>query len=214
MKLNLNDITKKNALSGKLQIFIPEFYELKSTIENSADGWHNKESVFDHTISVMSALEKIIAENKNVGKYLSEKIGSYSKKTLLITSALLHDIGKKETLVKKGDFTSCSGHEKTSCEKSGVILKNLNISHDGTQRILKIIAHHHEFHKILGLGKDDLEKKYLKIKKDFKDIFPELILLSYADTARSKLKNISPEGYAYRINFYKKNISEIWILKK
>jgi len=209
MSANISVLNKTNLKSGKLINLIPEFYELKNTVENSADGWHVNESVFDHTISVMSALGKIISQNKNVKKYLVSKIGGNSKKNLLLLSALLHDVGKKEALTKDGKFTNCKGHEPISVKKSKVILKRLNLSEKETRKVLKIIANHSEFHKLLKPDNQNFKKEYSTIKKRLKDIFLELILLTYADTINSKLKNVNPTEFRHRIAFYKQETKNI-----
>jgi len=204
MIINLYDLK-----SGKLQDLLPEFYELKNSIENSADYWHQQESVFDHTLSVMSALEKIFLENKNLKSQFDQKIGSHTKKDLLEVAGLFHDIGKKEAMVKEGEFTRCPGHEKIGVEKAEKILSRFNLSKEESQRILDIIANHSEFHYILKPDNQNFIKNLEVLKNKVANIYPELIILSYADTVNSKFKSIDPKGYKYRIDFYQKETKKL-----
>lgn len=147
--------------------FIPFISDLKEVIENSKDGWHQNESVFNHTLSVLSALKNTIAENKNL-YFLNEKIEKH--------------------ILEKFDFT-----EK---EK---------------ERTLRIIANHTEIHILLAQGND--LSRFEEIKKTFPDIWQELLLLGYADTKNSKLKEVNLKEFEYRINFYEKEI-KLWSVKK
>jgi len=90
--------------SGELADILPEFYELKNAVENSKDQWHQHETVFDHTLSVMSAMEKIFSGHEGLEKILNEKIDINNRKTLLEIASMFHDIGKKETMVLKDGF--------------------------------------------------------------------------------------------------------------
>lgn len=192
-----------NAIEEKL---IPYISELKDAVENSRDGWHQKESVFDHTLSVFSALQEIIAENKNLA-FLNEKIEKHTRKEILEVATILHDIGKKEAMIVDNGFTSCKGHEEISVRKAKIILEKFDFTEKEKEKILKIVANHTEFH-ILLTQRVDLSK-FGEIKFNLPDIWQDLLLLGYADTKNSKLKEVNLKEFEYRINFYKKEIS-LW----
>ena len=198
-------LTAQDLKSGKLAESLPEFYELKDSVENSKDGWHQQESVFDHTLSVMEAAEKIFADNKNLEVSFEKKIDDYSRKELLQVATAFHDIGKKEAMVKEGEFTKCTGHEKIGVEKTKAILERFNLSPRETELVLNIIANHSVFHHLLNPDNQNFQKDLEKLHNGFDEsIYPELIVLSYADTINSKLKTVNPNEFKYRIDFYKK----------
>lgn len=196
--------------SGKLAELLPEFYELKNSVENSKDGWHQQEPVFDHTLSVLEALEKIFADNKNLEAEFNERIDNYTRKELLKIATTFHDIGKKEAMTKEGGFTKCAGHEQIGVERTKTILKRFNLSKKETQIVLDIIANHSVFHYLLMPGNKNFDEDLQDLKKRFGGtIYPELIALSYADTVNSKLKIVDPEEFKNRIDFYREETKKL-----
>jgi UTP:GlnB (protein PII) uridylyltransferase len=198
-------LSAQDLRSGKLVESLPEFYELKDSVENSEDGWHQQEPVFDHTLSVMEALEKVFIDNNNLEAVFDKKIDNYSRKDLLEIAAAFHDIGKKEAMAKEGEFTKCAGHEKISVEKTKAILERFNLSHRENELVLDIIANHSVFHHLLNPDNPNFQNDLEDLHNRFgESIYPELIVLSYADTVNSKLKIVRPDEFKHRIAFYKK----------
>ena len=205
-------LTAQDLGSGDLAEILPEFYELKDAVENSKDEWHQQEPVFDHTLSVMEALEKIFSDNKNLEVTFDKKIDNYSRKELLEIAAAFHDIGKKEAMVKEDEFTKCAGHEEIGVEKTKMILERFDLSHRETKLVLDIIANHSVFHHLLTPNNPNFQGDLDNLKNKFGGtIYPELILLSYADTKNSKLRIVNPEEFRYRIDFYKKETEKLAI---
>jgi UTP:GlnB (protein PII) uridylyltransferase len=198
-------LTVQDLKSGKFTKLLPEFYDSKNSVENSKDMWHQQESVFDHTLSVMEALEKIFSDNKNIESLFDKKIDNYTRKELLMIASAFHDIGKKEAMVKEGEFTRCTGHEKIGVEKAGAVLNRFDLSEKETLIILDIIANHSVFHYLLNPANQNFEKELKDLREKFSgSIYAELIILSYADTVNSKLRTAGPDEFKYRIDFYKK----------
>jgi len=149
---NVSLLNKRNIKSGKLKKLIPEFYELKKVVENNV--WHNKEIVFNHVLSVLDNLEKIIwGSKKEIRQALNKIIDKNSRKSLLYVGALLHDIGKTETITDLGDgVRSCPGHESKGAQKAKKILKRFNLSKKESKIITDIVKNHGLTHDIIGLG--------------------------------------------------------------
>lgn len=230
-KVNISILNKRDIKSGKLAKLIPEFYELKKVVENNP--WHNRESVFNHTLSVLEGMEKIIRDSKKeIKQALNEIIDKNSRKNLLYVAALLHDIGKKETVIDLGDGArGCPGHEEKGAEKVEKILKRFDLSQKEFKIITDIVRNHGVIHDIVGLGNIDFRKditkehslthaviglenknfqeEYKNFKKKFSNIHLELILLAFADTIGSYLKKTKPTEFHQRINFYKKELKNL-----
>ena len=213
-KANISILNKRNIRNGKLVDLIPEFYELKKVIENNS--WHNKESVFNHTLSVIDNLERIICRSKKEIKQALDKIiDKNSRKSLLYVAALLHDIGKKETITDLGDgVRGCPGHEKQGAKKAEKILERFDLSKKESKIIIDIIRNHGVIHYIIGFGNKNFQKEYKNFKTKFSKIYLELILLAFADTIGSYLKKTKPDEFRHRINFYKKELKNIVPLEK
>jgi len=161
-RIKLSEITIKKIKNRELEEFIPELYKLEDIVENNP--WHNKESVFDHTMSVLSNLEKIIKNSKKGTKQaLNKIIEKHSRKDLLKVATLLHDIGKKETIADLGGGArSCPGHEKKGAQKAKKILKRLNLPSKELKIITDIVRNHGAIHDIIGLGSEDFRKDILR----------------------------------------------------
>ncbi len=209
MDKSISLITKTNIKSGKLATLIPEFYNLKSVVENN--DWHHKENVFDHTLSVLDNLEKALLNlNEETKQFLDKKVGSISRKNLLKIATLFHDIAKKETIVKNNNFTLCPNHENKGSIKAKEILKHFKLSDKELKFILNIVKNHGLIHKILPPENQNFQKEFASFNKSFfHNIYPELILLAFVDTAGSYLKKTRPAEFKSRISFYKKEIKNL-----
>jgi len=218
----------KEIKNGKLEKVIPELYALKGTVENNP--WHNQEPVFDHVLSVLENLGKIIRDsNKSITKLFDEIVDVNSKKDLLYLATLLHDIGKGETITDLGNGArGCPNHEKKSAQITEKILKRFNLSPKESKIIIDIVGNHGIIHDIIGLKCKNFKKggekehdlthaiaglenknfneEYRKFKNKFSKIYPELIFLAFADTVGSYLKKTEPSEFSCRIDFCKKEI--------
>ncbi|MEK7680531.1 MAG: HD domain-containing protein [Patescibacteria group bacterium] len=190
MKAKTPLLNKRNIKAGKLADLIPEFYDLKNVVENNH--WHNHENVFDHSLSVLENLEKMINKIK------------MRRKNLLKIAALFHDIAKKETIVIQNDFTICPKHEDVGAAKVRGILKRFDLGLNEIEFVASIVKSHGLIHAILTPGKNNFAKEIARLRK--KKIYRELILLSYADTIGSYLKKTKPAEFKYRIDFYKQEV--------
>jgi len=209
MNKNISLLNKTNIKSGKLFNLIPEFYDLKNIVENN--DWHNKENVFNHTLSVLDSLEKVLRNlNKKTKQFLGKKINNNSRKSLLKMATLFHDIAKKETLTNNDNTTMCLNHEEKGSKKVEKILKRFDLSNSESKIIINIIKYHGLMHKILSPQNQNFQKEYANFrKKFFNNIYPELILLAYSDTIGSHLKKTHPLEFKSRISFYKKEIKNL-----
>ena len=185
---------------------IPELYELEGVIENNL--WHTNDSVFDHIISVVTELEDVIERaNENIKDYLGEKIDNYTKKEILFLGSIFHDIAKKETFIKEGDATKCTGHEEKGGEKVKDIIKRFDLSEREQGLVIQTVKNHGVIHEILNNPDEDIEKQVDDFKEEHPDIFLETALLAMADLLGSQLKNNSPKEFEFRKEFLNNIIS-------
>lgn len=205
--IKVSAINIENLRNNQFQEELPEFFELKNFIENN--GWHNNDSVFNHTLTVLEELEKLLKTiNNKINSYLNQKIDNYTKKDLLFLGTLFHDIAKSDSFVESDESTSCLKHEELGGEKVKSILNRFDLSDREKGIVVRIVKYHGEIHVILEPKNDKLEEQYQKFKSERHDIFMELILLAMADTLGSQLKDNNPEEFNFRIDFYKKVIND------
>lgn len=203
MSKNISLLNEQDIQDGKLIALVPELYDLKDVIEKNE--WHNNENVFDHTFSVLNYLKKIILDlGKETKQYLNEEIDNNTRKSLLMVATLFHDVGKSEVITDDGKYTP--DHEEQSYKKAKKILERFDLSSKESKFILGIIKFHGLIHRMLLIDNHDLEEDVANLRKKLSDINVELILLSYADTMSSHLKETRPVEFQFRIDFYQKEL--------
>lgn len=202
--IKIEEITINKLKSGKFKKELPEFYELKKVIENNS--WHNNESTFTHTLAVLMELEKFFRNNKNtkINNYLNKKADNYSRKDLLFLATVLHDFGKKETIIKNGKISSFPKHENVSVLKANKVLKKFALSKREKDIVCGTIRKHSDLHDIVDDDNKNLRKQFAKVIKSSKSFSIELIIMVMMDTVASYLKKTMPKKYNFKINFYKK----------
>jgi UTP:GlnB (protein PII) uridylyltransferase len=200
--LNISSISVETIQKGELEKEIPEFYELKNVVENNA--WHENDSVFDHTLSVVGSLLTVIQDSgEKVISVLNQKVDRNTRHDLLFLATLFHDIGKKETIIKNNGITSCPDHESKGAEKTKPILERFDLSQKEKNWIFTLIKHHGEINFVLNEKDGTLAQRYAAVQNDFSDIALELILFSIADVQGSQVNKKNPAEGEYRVNFLK-----------
>jgi hypothetical protein len=204
----LNDISVKNLIAGKMASDLPEFYKLKKVVENNI--WHN-ESVFNHTINILSLYEDALSNNTDkdflselLKNILCDNIDGISKIDLFKLVILFHDISKIDTIVFDESYlTHCPGHEEAGYLKTKFILNRFAMSDCCKDYILKIIKYHGIPHVILDNIKG-AEFLLNERSKNFLNIYPDLLLFCLLDTMGSHLRITNSENYNNRLVLYKK----------
>ncbi len=200
--IKVSDITIDKLKDGYLQNELPEFFELKDCIENNS--WHNNDSVFIHTLSVLEELEKLLKTvNNKINSYLDKMIDSYSRRDLLFLATLFHDIAKTDTLVEENNITSCLQHEEIGSKKVRSILDRFDLSEQEKAIVVNLVKYHGEIHPILSSKNENIEKQLADFEVKHYDIFIELILLGMSDTFGSQLKDNNIEEYNFRKDYYR-----------
>lgn len=195
--VRISSITIKKLKNNSLMKSLPEFYELQYVVENNE--WHHKDSVFNHTMSVLLNLEKLFEKyNKQLNRHLNRKIDSHSIRELLFLSALLHDIAKKETMTIKKGITSCPKHELKGALKAKKMLERFDLSAKERNFAASIIRNHLLIYNMFQMR----SKMRSKSEALHESILIELSLLSIADVLGTQFKAKNPEEFQKRLRFY------------
>ena len=197
----LSEITIDKIKNRGLKKVLPELYKLEKIIENN--GSHNNQPVFEHIISVLTALDELLpGVNQRIKNYLAEKIDAYSRKQLLFLATILHDIGKGETMKRDGNTVSFPSHEAIGSEKLEIILPRLDLSEKERKIVMKTIKNHGFFHNLLDQRANlDLNQKISEFREMNRDIFYEVVLLTKADLLGGHLMKNKPEEFNFRMDF-------------
>ncbi|MBC8500176.1 MAG: HD domain-containing protein [Nanoarchaeota archaeon] len=201
--MRISDISVKKLENNELEKELPEFYELKDVVENCLG--HINDPVFNHVLNVLKSLQRVTeSANERIKNYLKQKIDYATRKELLFLGAVLHDIAKKDTIVKREDgTTSCLNHEEIGAIKSKKILERFELSDKEKNIITDIVKYHGDLHQTINLKNKNLEEDYEKLRKKTSNVFLELIILVLSDILSSQLNESNPEEFKFQTEFYK-----------
>lgn len=186
MHINIHGLTSERLKSGAFKDTLPEYYNLAVAVENNS--WHKDQNVFDHCISVLAALEKILEQQRKdqpwLQAFLNQTHGKYTRQQLLIIATVLHDIAKPQTLIINADgSTSCPGHERIGSCRVPDFSERFTLDKRGEQQIRHIVRDHDFPSTIVSLirarGNVHLYCRYLREFAPY--TYTELLLLEQAD---------------------------------
>lgn len=211
-KINVLTITSKDLKRGIYKDVLPEYYNLKSIVENNP--WHLNQDVLKHSIGVFEGLEKVLKLNflkedirAGLQNYLEEQIGRHTRKELLIVATILHDIAKTKTLVKDGSGnTRCIAHEIIGSMMVSSFSARFDLDKTDEEYVKRMVLFHGFTDDILSLiiEKSDINRYFEFFKNTTGDVYKELLLLMYADILGSDLKKAIPGVFKERLGLITK----------
>jgi hypothetical protein len=201
---NIPDISPECLTSGKLISRVPELYAQKDVI--LINPWHDHQSVFDHTVSVVSHAKQIM-------EFPFVKNHVRNTRDTILAVALLHDIACGNTLtvdVLTG-LTDCPKHELYGRDMSVDICKRWGLPDSVTSRIARIIFFHLHVHRTMNeaMASGNWRKSFSTLHKLVGDIYVELLIQGYADTAGSDLRTLNPRDFSAREKIYKEELISV-----
>jgi hypothetical protein len=186
----LSSLTKDAIVRETHKEALAELYALQNVIESQA--WHDDQSVFDHSLASMDALDTILMfdfttpqARQNLQAYLETPLETHSKKELLRLATLLHDIGKNISLQTKasGD-TSSPSHGVIGGWVAAPLLKRLALTKKEQNYILHLITTHLLPSDLIELevnGALESRESLQLLAMHEPEHTIELVLLAYAD---------------------------------
>ncbi|MFY9402360.1 MAG: HD domain-containing protein [Candidatus Omnitrophota bacterium] len=124
-----------------LEIIFPEVKRMR----NIGQGPYHHLDVWQHTLETVKELEIIFKnlKDKEILRYLDTAISSERRRrSLLKFAALLHDIGKPQTMKRQKGKTTFHGHERMGLKIAEGIAKRLKLSNDEVSLLRKIVLWH------------------------------------------------------------------------
>ena len=182
----------------------PQISEMKNVGECK---YHVVDSL-KHSIYTLKELESVLSETdffekhieKNIREHLNQKIGSYSRITLLKLGALFHDIGKVATKkVDEDGRVRFRGHEIAGADIIFEMGLQFGLAKEELE-ILKRIVRYHMVLLILYKENDVSKDRLNEFFKEVGDEVLDVLLVGYADiVATRRLLNPSEEFGMYKI---------------
>jgi UTP:GlnB (protein PII) uridylyltransferase len=146
--ISLDSFSHQAILDEQFTESVPEFYQLQNVVESQ--GWHDDQTVFDHSIDSAKALDRIvqfddIADDARAKfqSYLNRPVEEHSRLSLLKLATLLHDIGKLISLQYNAQGnTSSPSHGLLGSWVATPVLARFDITDTEKAFVLGLIADH------------------------------------------------------------------------
>ena len=173
----------------------PIFGDLETIIEDNDS--HKNYSVYEH-------IKKVY---KNTVFFLDSAHYNLKRNTtltdrtrnILLLKCLLHDIGKVDTGLYRGDQKIFPNHELRGSELAEPILEKIELTEEERLEVTNFVKYHTDIHKCLDGGAAKFEENLNNFKKNHGKT-EDFIIFCLADIHESYLKESNPEEYTYRIN--------------
>ena len=165
---------------GLLDHVLPEVKDMIGVSHDTTRGHHQEGDVYNHTLLVLQNAPKGV-----VGQL----------------SALLHDVGKKDTQKFLEDKITFLGHEEVGAEMSEAILRRLGFPKDVITQVKTIVKYHMRPHGLVG---DLVTEKALR--KFIRDVGDEMVDAILNQAEADRLGNLPVEN---KIPVLRERIEEV-----
>ncbi len=209
--MKLEDISLEKYQSGELFKIFPCLKRLENIVEN--DSFHNKDSVYSHTLKVARNIYGIIGEYDFVSSWFDRRIRYNRKKDLLVIAAIFHDTGKEVTYSVSGGKTSCRGHEEESYRITKELLEDVEGDPSEKRYILEIVKNHALIHPFLVPERETIDMDFERIENSF-IYYPDLLLFSLADIRGSQLISNDLHLYNFMNNYICSRLGQYFTRKR
>ncbi len=189
----------------------PYFLKLKNIIEDNA--WHDHESTYDHSLKTFHIAEKNISgdfiTNNEAKKlfqaFVNEAITDFSRKEIMLLTALLHDIGKilsveedgkkKPICTERKDGTFFPGHPYYGSTIVPSLFEDCNVSNEAISAIQPVIRMHDWFTDYSLVTKKDWPMDLLinEVKSGAEGFYREVLFNIYCDTYTASISDEARE---------------------
>lgn len=192
--LEMDDLTSLLLWCNQEKLFGSWFPFLKS-LEELDKSTANPISVRDHTLMTLRYLEQIFQRIQSGDFPHSEAVWQYcqenwveprSKQMLLKLAALLHDIGKADTVTQEGDRLRFFGHEEVGVSLAEPFLHHQGWSKREIDYILQLIETHMRPHGLSNAEYVSPKAQY-RFFRDLGEAAIGSLLLALADAYATKL---------------------------
>ena len=177
MKLSLRGLGCMITIERAKQL--PEMLLLKKSVENSMG--HKRQNVYTHSLKVL------------------KKMRSLTRDKFMHLVALLHDIGKQQTLVKKNGVTSCPGHDDAGAEIISRL--DLGLAQKRHANAVILVRNH-----LIAFRSQDFEGE---IKRKSKGFAREQMLLAIADLQGGDEWILSRKSFLQKLKLFKRALREV-----
>lgn len=146
--LSLTSFTPEAITNNDFVDRLPEYYKLRNVVESQ--GWHDNQTVFDHSIESAKVLEEIVRfdylseqDRNTLVDYLNGKRETQTRLDLLRLATLLHDIGKLVSLQHNSEGnTSSPSHGAIGAWVARPVVDKFDLSDTEKEFILGLISDH------------------------------------------------------------------------
>lgn len=208
LRNNIADVVQSNAIrGGSLEAIVPELYALRECIE--INPWHDHQSVFDHTTSVLSAFEEFLNElsfsvkqhDVRLMAYLSSHVYGISHSDLIRLGIVFHDIAKPVTFETDAatGMTNCPHHEVHSALSTIELAHAFGLPKGTVRTIAQLALLHMSANTVVNTAmKGEPERVFGAFQETVADLYIPLLLLARCDARGSDFLLLDPLQFERR----------------
>lgn len=196
-QINIPDSYKSTAFTELVKMIelimeTKEFRNLQYSVElNEA---HDNITVLNHTMRVISRIQELLRLSlfnttlqDHASSYFAASIGRFTRAELFLLSAVVHDIGKPDTLVLSSNgFTSAPGHERVGEKISRSIFQEVGLQEKEAEYVLTLVRIHsgYSLRVLAYLMSLSDEKLHEAVHRSL--FVPEVLIFMLADNESAK----------------------------
>ena len=168
-----------------LEIIFPEIKPMRAI----GQGPYHHLDVWQHTLETLNQFElllKVVKEDLEINKYLTEELSSLRKRSSLLKLAcILHDVGKPKALRREKGKIIFHGHERIGLGLTRIISRRLKLANDEVRSLERIVLWHLRPGYLANNG-HPTERAIFRYFRDTGNDALAVLLLSLADQRATK----------------------------
>ena len=204
------------SLMEEVGVLTQVFPEVEACRDVAQPSMYHVYDVYGHLMATVEELDGIVGNNgvpfgPEVDAYFDEPVGDgLTRRELMPLAALLHDIGKPETISARPDGKpQFLDHEKVGANMVAAVCRRLKFSRAVRDFLTSVVRHHMRPWTIAPAGRMPSTRAVRKFRQSTVDAAVAVLVLHLADLRGSRVYMLTPEEWEARLHLVRRMID--WV---
>ena len=204
------------ALMEEFGVLTQVFPEVEACRNVAQPSMYHVHDVYGHLVATVEELDGIVGNNgvlfgPEVDAYFEEPVGDgLTRRELMPLAALLHDIGKPETVSARPDGKpQFLGHEKVGADMVAAACRRFKFSRAVRDFLTSVVRHHMRPWTIAPAGRMPSTRAVRKFRQSTGDAAVAVLVLHLADLRGSRVYMLTAEEWEARLHLIRRMID--WV---